>query len=47
MRLAASGTPDTTFGTNGTVVHSFGTNHQVARALIQKDGRIVVLGQRE
>ena len=44
MRLAAGGAPDPTFGTNGTVVHSFGTNHQIARALIQKDGRIVVLG---
>jgi len=26
------------------VVHSFGTNHQIARALTQSDGRIVVLG---
>ncbi|HSO37061.1 MAG TPA: hypothetical protein VLT33_31265 [Labilithrix sp.] len=44
MRLTAGGAPDASFGSAGTVVHSFGTNHRIARALVQKDGRIVVLG---
>ena len=44
VRLGAGGALDPTFGASGTVVHSFGVNHQIARALIQKDGRIVVLG---
>jgi uncharacterized delta-60 repeat protein len=44
MRLSPSGAPDATFGASGTVVDSFGTNHQIARALVQSDGRIVVLG---
>lgn len=44
MRLGAGGAPDPTFGDAGTVVHAFGTNHQIARAFVQKDGRIVVLG---
>jgi hypothetical protein len=43
-RLALNGSRDVTFGDNGTVVHSFGMNHVIARALVQKDGRIVVLG---
>ena len=44
MRLTAGGAADTSFGNGGTVVHSFGTNHQIARAFVQKDGRIVVAG---
>ncbi len=44
MRLTAGGAPDATFGNGGTVVHSFGVNHKIARALVQKDGRIVVTG---
>jgi hypothetical protein len=43
-RLGTNGSLDKTFGTGGTVVHSFGMNHQIARALFQKDGRIIVLG---
>lgn len=44
MRLTAGGAPDTSFGNGGTVVHAFGMNHQIARAFVQKDGRIVVAG---
>lgn len=46
-RLAANGSLDATFGDNGIVVHSFGMNHAIARALVQKDGRIVVLGSED
>lgn len=46
-RLAANGNRDVTFGDNGFVVHSFGMNHVIARALVQKDGRIVVVGSED
>ena len=28
-------------------MHSFGMNHVIARALVQKDGRIVVVGSED
>lgn len=47
VRLMATGSPDATFGDKGTVVHAFGTNQKIVRALVQKDGRIVVIASED
>lgn len=47
MRFNSNGTPDSTFGTNGTVVQAFGksTNSDSLRSLaLQPDGKIVGVG---
>ncbi|MBC8107686.1 MAG: SBBP repeat-containing protein, partial [Anaerolineae bacterium] len=41
-RYVSNGTLDTTFGTAGMVVNSFGTNDQANAMALQSDGRIVV-----
>jgi hypothetical protein len=47
VRMTATGGLDASFGQGGKVVHSFGTNQQITRVAVQKDGRIVVLGTEE
>jgi hypothetical protein len=47
MRLRENGSPDSTFGVNGVVVHAFGAKQSTVRIQAQKDGRIVVLGSEE
>jgi len=47
LRLNVNGALDSSFGQAGAVTHSFGTNQEIVRVLVQKDGRIVVLGTEE
>jgi uncharacterized delta-60 repeat protein len=43
-RYLPSGTIDSTFGTNGTVLTTVGSNAQINSMIIQSDGKIVVAG---